>query len=257
MPATQRHNRLSEQSLRHLVQQKMHTPTLAGPVQMLEDGPVPPPGNAVNGAAPGRVTDHPLILLGWEVINVSVGAALEAVEELLLDSLLQLCNLLCPRLLPGQLLLLPGRHSHQRGRGLLRQLAHADEVLCYLGQPLLILVHQELWKVLQMGVQLFQRLRIALLQLDLLPEVLWGVGPLYGLNEQVASPFLLPYRGVSAVCEGAGAAVAKPRDIVLVSAKVLGLCLGTEAAVPIVDALPYHFVVLHVSPTGLTIRERS
>jgi len=61
--------------------------------------------------------------------------------------------------LPPLLPLLRARgHRHQLGRDAGGQLAAADEVLRDLGQPLLVLVDQELGPVLQVRVQLRQRL---------------------------------------------------------------------------------------------------
>jgi len=48
---------------------------------------------------------------------------------------------------------------------------------------------------------------------------------------------MLPDRGVSAVSQGAAAAVAQACDIVLVAAKILDLGLGFEAAVVVVNDL--------------------
>ena len=58
----------------------------------------------------------------------------------------------------------PGGHGHDLGLGLERKAPHADEVLRDLGQPLLVLVHQELGPIGQVLVYLLERLGIALLQ---------------------------------------------------------------------------------------------
>ena len=58
----------------------------------------------------------------------------------------------------------PGGHCHDLGLGLERKAPHADEVLRDLGQPLLVLVHQELGPVGQVLIYLLERLGIALLQ---------------------------------------------------------------------------------------------
>ena len=58
----------------------------------------------------------------------------------------------------------PGGHSHDLGLGLERKAPHADEVLRDLGQPLLVLVHQELGPVGQVLIYLLERLGIAFLQ---------------------------------------------------------------------------------------------
>ena len=58
----------------------------------------------------------------------------------------------------------PGGHGHDLGLGFEREAPHADEVLRDLGQPLLVLVHQELGPVGQVLVYLLQRLGIAPLQ---------------------------------------------------------------------------------------------
>ena len=60
--------------------------------------------------------------------------------------------------------MLPGRQRHELGPGLEREAAHANEVLCDLGQPLLVLVHQELGPEGQMLVNLLQRLHVPLFQ---------------------------------------------------------------------------------------------
>ena len=58
----------------------------------------------------------------------------------------------------------PGGHCHDFGLGLKRKAPHAYEVLRDLGQPLLVLVHQELGPVGEVLIYLLECLGIALLQ---------------------------------------------------------------------------------------------
>lgn len=77
-------------------------------------------------------------------------------------------------------------------------------------------------------------------QPDLLPHVLWRVCPLYGFYVQVAAAVLLLDGGISAVGQGAAAAVAESGHIVLVATKVLSFCLRPETTVVVGDQLPNH-----------------
>lgn len=81
---------------------------------------------------------------------------------------------------------------------------------------------------------------VVLLQADALPEVLGRVRTLYGLDVQVAAAAILADGGVPAVGQWTGAAVAQPSHIVIIPAKVLGLGLCPEAAVPVIYELPNH-----------------
>lgn len=54
----------------------------------------------------------------------------------------------------------PRRLRDDLGFGLERQLAHADEVLCDLGQALLVLVNEELGPVSQVLIHLAKRFQI-------------------------------------------------------------------------------------------------
>lgn len=78
---------------------------------------------------------------------------------------------------------------------------------------------------------------VVALEADLLPQVFGRMSPLNRLHVQVALSVGLLDGGIPAVGERAAAAVAQPRDIVLVAAKVLCLRLRLEAAVVVVDHL--------------------
>lgn len=77
-----------------------------------------------------------------------------------------------------------------------------------------------MWKV-QTRANLGQGLGILPLEPDLLPHLSRSVRTLDGFDVKVAASGFLLDRGVSAVCQGAAAAVAEPRDIVLVAAESL------------------------------------
>ena len=72
---------------------------------------------------------------------------------------------------------------------------------------------------------------------DLLPKLTWGVCPLDALEHQVQPAVLFTYGGISGVCQRARTSIAQARDIVLVSAEVLSLCLDFVAAEVVVDDL--------------------
>lgn len=77
---------------------------------------------------------------------------------------------------------------------------------------------------------------------DLLPHLGRSVRPLNSFDVEVAASRFLLDRGISAVCQGATAAVAEPRDIVLVAAESLcatssALCAGLVATEAMIDHL--------------------
>lgn len=90
-------------------------------------------------------------------------------------------------------------------------------------------------------------LSVVAFQFDLLPHVFGCVCPLHCLQIQVTPAILLFDGGVSAVGQRAAASVTKSCDVILVSAKVLCLGLCLEAAVMVVDDLPYDLIVLHAA----------
>ena len=68
---------------------------------------------------------------------------------------------------------------------------------------------------------------------------------LHCLHVQVTAAVLLLDCGIATVCQGARAPVAQASDVVLITAKVLRLRFGFEAAVVVVYDLPDDLVVLH------------
>jgi hypothetical protein len=56
-------------------------------------------------------------------------------------------------------------------------------------------------------------------------------------HSQVRRTIVLPNSSISTVGERAAATVAQASHVVLIAAEILGLCLGLEAAVPVVDYL--------------------
>lgn len=200
------------------------------------------------------------ILLGGEVVDFVVRARLEARQQLALYARLQPRRNLRLHLAPRLALLQLCGHGDELGADLLGHLAAADEVLRNLGQPLLVLVHQELWPEREVSVDLLQRRCIRLTQLHLLPQLARRVRPLNRLHHQVAHAcarararevsgrrrarrrlrertLLLHNCSIAAVGKRARAAVAQARYVVRVAAKVLLLSLALEGAVAVVDDL--------------------
>mmetsp|Transcript_21034 Transcript_21034/g.62787 ORF Transcript_21034/g.62787 Transcript_21034/m.62787 type:complete len:286 (+) Transcript_21034:23-880(+) len=173
---------------------------------------------------------HVVVIRRREVVDVPVGALLEALEQLGLDGLAQLGGRerlgLLAVLAPLDLFV---DHGHLRPVPE-RELAHALQVLVDARQPLLVPVLEVFREVLELLGHARERRRVVARQLDLLPEARGHVRALDGLDHQVAAPVDLPDRRVPRVRQRAGRLVAEAGDVLLVAAEVLRLHLGLEGA---------------------------
>mmetsp|Transcript_32793 Transcript_32793/g.84691 ORF Transcript_32793/g.84691 Transcript_32793/m.84691 type:complete len:246 (+) Transcript_32793:411-1148(+) len=187
------------------------------------------------------------LLLG-EVVDISICTSLQALQKLVLDCLIQLGCSLCLRLpFPLSLFFLL-LHCHQFFLGVELHLSHSNEILVNFGQPLLIFVYNILRPVCKVLVELLQCLCVVLVQFNLFPHILGGVGPFHCLQHQVASTINLLYCCILAVCKWATLTIAQPGEVVFISAKSLyfgHLCFDLEGAKLLVNHIPYHFVALH------------
>ena len=123
----------------------------------------------------------------------------------------------------------------------------------YLGQPLLIPVNLRLWKILQVLIQLCQRLGVIPTEVNLLPQVFRRVGPFDCFNVQMHPAVFFTDCCVFGVGEGTGGAIAEAGGGVGVFAELFFVLVGSfgfcdggfVGAELMVDYLPDHFVVLH------------
>ena len=97
-----------------------------------------------------------------------------------------------------------------------------DQVLPHLGQPLLAFVLQKHRPVLELLVDDLQRRGVVShRQLDPLPQPRGHVRSFDGLHVEIQRAFDFFDGGIAGAGEGAGLAVAEPRDVELVAAEVL------------------------------------
>jgi len=145
-----------------------------------------------------------------------------------------------------------GRSGRRGARDRDREFSHADEVLGDLCETLLALVHAEIGPVLELVIDLLERIVVVFRELDLLPEVGRAVCALDSLDVQEALALVLVDRRVLRVRQGARLPVAQPRNVVLVAAEVLAAAtlilvrqLRFERAELLVDDLPNDLIALH------------